>query len=76
MVRLGLEKSPAGSVVHVVGEEGVPNLDIAEAVGRHLGAPVVSIALEDAAEHVGWIGVFFALDSPTSSTLTQELSSP
>jgi nucleoside-diphosphate-sugar epimerase len=73
MVRLALEKSPAGSVVHAVGEEGVPTLDIAEVIGRHLGVPVVSIALENAAEHFGCIGTFFALDVPASSTLTQEL---
>jgi hypothetical protein len=56
-----------------VGEEGVPTLDIAEVIGRHLGVPVVSIALENAAEHFGCIGTFFALDVPASSTLTQEL---
>jgi nucleoside-diphosphate-sugar epimerase len=72
LYRLALEKAPAGSVFHAVGDEGVPTRDIAEAIARHLNVPVVSIAPEDAAEHFGWIGAFFALDAPASSTLTQE----
>ena len=71
-VAAALERSPAGSVVHVVGEEGVPARDIAAAIGRGLGVPSVSVAPEDAAEHFGWIGTFFALDVPASSALTRE----
>lgn len=71
-VAAALERSPAGSVVHVVGEEGVPARRIAEAIGRGLDVPAVSVAPEDAAGHFGWIGMFFALDVPASSRLTQE----
>ena len=73
MVRLALEKAPAGSIVHAVGEEGVAARDIAEAIGRGLDIPVTSVALDDAAAHFGWMGAFFALDVPTSSALTREL---
>jgi len=73
ITRLGLEKAPAGTLLHAVGEEGVPTRDIAEAVGRGIGVPVASIAPEDAQEHFGWIGRFFAADIPASSTLTREL---
>ena len=73
MVRLALEKAPAGSVVHGVGEEGVPTREIAEVIGRHLGVPVASVAPADAAEHFGWIAAFFALDVLASSTITQDL---
>ena len=73
MVRLALEKAPAGSVVHGVGEEGVPAREIAGVIGRHLDVPVASVAPEDAAEHFGWIAAFFALDMPASSTITQDL---
>jgi nucleoside-diphosphate-sugar epimerase len=73
MVSLALDKAPAGSVVHGVGEQGVPARDIAEVIGRHLGVPAVSVAPEDAAEHFGWIATFFALDVPASSALTQQL---
>jgi nucleoside-diphosphate-sugar epimerase len=73
MVRLALEKAPAGSVVHAVGEEGIPAREIAEALGRRLSVPVASIAPDAATEHFGWIAGFFGLDMPASSTLTQEL---
>jgi nucleoside-diphosphate-sugar epimerase len=72
LYRLGLEKAPAGSVLHAIADEGVPTRDIAEIIGRHLDVPAVSIAPEDAAEHFGWIGAFFAVDAPASSALTQE----
>jgi len=73
MVRLGLEKAPAGSRLHAVGEEGVPARDIAEAIGRGLGIPTASIAPDNVDAHFGWIGRFFGADMPTSSALTQEL---
>jgi nucleoside-diphosphate-sugar epimerase len=72
LYRLALEKAPARSVLHAIADEGVPTREIAEVIGRHLDLPVVSIAPEDAAEHFGWIGAFFALDAPASSALTQE----
>lgn len=73
LARLALDEAPAGSVVHAVAEEGVAARDIAEAVGRGLGVPTASVAPEEAAEHFGWIGRFFALDTPASSALTREL---
>lgn len=73
MICLALEKAPAGSAVHGVAEEGIPTREIAEAIGRHLDLPVVSVAPEDASAHFGWIGAFFSVDMPTSSTRTQEL---
>lgn len=73
MVRFALEKAPAGTAVHGVGEEGLPTRTIAEVIGRHLGVPVVSIAPDEVADHFGWIGAFFSVDIPASSTLTQEL---
>ena len=72
LVRLALEQAPAGSAVHAVAEEGIPARDIAAAIGRRLDVPAVSVAPEDAAEHFGWIGSFFALDVPASSALTRE----
>jgi len=71
LYRLALENADAGSVFHAIGDEGVPTREIAEVIGRHLGLPVVSIAPEDAAEHFGWMGMFFSIDAPASSALTQ-----
>ena len=73
LFRLALEKAPAGSVLHAVGDEGVPIRNIAEVIGRHLEIPVASISPEDAGKHFTWLGGFIGLDSPASSTLTQEL---
>ncbi len=73
LVRLGLDKAPAGARLHAVGESGVPTRAIAEAIGRGLDLPVLSIPSEDAAAHFGWIGAFFGMDMSASSTRTQEL---
>ena len=71
LFRLALEEAPAGAVLHGVGEQGVPVRDIADVIGRHLKLPVTSISHEEATDHFGWLGVFFTLDVPASSTLTQ-----
>jgi nucleoside-diphosphate-sugar epimerase len=73
LVRLAIESAPAGSVVHAVAEEGITTRAIAEAIGRQLDVPVQSIAAEDAAEHFGWIGMFFGADAPASSAATRTL---
>jgi len=73
VVRLALEKAPAGSVVQAVADEGVRIRAIAEVIGRHLDRPVVAISPEAAAAHFGWLSGFLALDAPASSTLTRQL---
>jgi nucleoside-diphosphate-sugar epimerase len=73
LVRLGIENAPAASVLHAVAEEGIPAREIAEAIGRGLDLPVTSVAPEDAADHFGWIGGFFAADAPASNAITRNL---
>lgn len=73
LVVLGLAKAPAGARLHAVAEEGVPTRVIAEAIGRAFDLPVASIPAERIPEHFGWIGGFFAIDAPTSSTATRQL---
>jgi nucleoside-diphosphate-sugar epimerase len=73
LFRLGLEKAPAGSVLHAIADQGVPIRDVADVIGRHLNLPVVSIAPEDAGKHFTWLASFLGLDSPASSELTREL---
>jgi nucleoside-diphosphate-sugar epimerase len=68
---LALESAPAGSRLHGVAEEGVPFREFAEAIGRHLGLPAVSIAPPDAAGHFGFLGLFTAADNRASSALTR-----
>jgi nucleoside-diphosphate-sugar epimerase len=71
LFRLALESAPAGARLHGVAEEGVPFREFAEAIGRHLGLPAVSIAPQDAAGHFGFLGMFAAADNPASSALTR-----
>ncbi|CAM3528685.1 hypothetical protein KIPE111705_12685 [Kibdelosporangium persicum] len=75
LFRLALEKAPAGSVLHGVGESAVTIRSIAEHVGRMLGIPTASLSLDQAAEHLGnpFLARFFALDVPVSSSHTQAL---
>jgi len=78
LYRLGLEKAESDKSAevaryHVVGEDGVPLKDIAEAIGRGMKVPVVAVAPEQAAQHFGpLLGNFAGLDMPASSTLTQK----
>jgi nucleoside-diphosphate-sugar epimerase len=69
--RLALEKGAAGANFHAIAEEGIPFREIAEAIGRGLGVPVVSKTPEEAAEHFGWFARFAAIDCPASSAQTR-----
>jgi nucleoside-diphosphate-sugar epimerase len=73
LTRLALELAPAGSVLHAVGDEGVPFRAIAEVVGRHLDIPTKSVSAADAVEHFAPLGHFVSLDSPATATVTRQL---
>lgn len=70
--RLALEKGTPRARYHAVAEEGVTAREIAEAIGRGLKIPVVSVSPEEAAGHFGWLGFFAGMDMPASSALTRE----
>ncbi len=72
LYRLALEKGTAGARYHAIAEEGVPLREIAEAIGRGLGIPVVSLSPAEAANHFGWLGFPVGMDAPASSALTQQ----
>jgi nucleoside-diphosphate-sugar epimerase len=72
LYRLAFEKAEPGAIYHAVGEQGISMKAIAEALGRGLKVPVVSIKPEEAEAHFGWIARFAGHDMPTSSALTQE----
>jgi nucleoside-diphosphate-sugar epimerase len=69
LFRLAVEQAPAGSVLHAVGDEGVPISDIAAVIGRHLNLPTASLP----AENFGFLGALLSIDQPASSILTQKL---
>ena len=73
LFRLAVEQKPAGARLHGVGDEGIRVKEIAETIGRHLNLPVRSIPPEDVSAHFGFLGAFFSMDSPASSSLTQKL---
>ena len=72
LYRLAIEKTTAGARHHGVADEGLPTREIAEVIGRQLNVPVVSKSREEAADHFGWIALFFGIDAPASSAQTQE----
>jgi nucleoside-diphosphate-sugar epimerase len=69
LVRLAVERAPAGSVLHAVADEGVPVREFAAVIGRHLNVPTASAPAED----LGFLGMILGLDCPASSALTTEL---
>jgi hypothetical protein len=55
-----------------VAEGGVSMRAVAEAIGRRLDVPTVSIPAEEASTHFGFLGMFAGRDAPVSSRLTRE----
>jgi nucleoside-diphosphate-sugar epimerase len=72
LYRLALEKADVGAKYHAVAEEGVPVRDIAEAIGRGLKLPTMSLFADRAGEHFAALGLFAGLDLVASSALTQK----
>jgi nucleoside-diphosphate-sugar epimerase len=72
LYRLAFEKAEKGAIYHAVDEEGVPMKAIAEALGRGLKVPVVSIKPEEVGAHFGWLAHFVGQDLSASSTTTQK----
>jgi len=66
---LAIEKAPAGSSLHAVGEEGVPMRQVAEAISSRTGLPAAAV-------DPALLGVFGALlggDQPASASVTRSL---
>jgi len=73
LYRLALESAPAGTLLHAVGDEGIPVRDIASAIGSYLHLPVASVPLSESDDHFGpFLGRVFSFDCPSTSALTQE----
>lgn len=73
LYRLAVESAPAGTRLHGVAEEGVPFREIAEAIGRGLGIPTISIPSDDAGKYLGFLAMFAQVDNPSSSAATRAL---
>jgi nucleoside-diphosphate-sugar epimerase len=72
LFRLAVEAAPAGARLHAVADEGVPVLDIAEVIGRHLSVPARSVPGSEADARFGFLAHFITMDGPASSALTRE----
>jgi nucleoside-diphosphate-sugar epimerase len=72
LYRLALEKAPAGSTLHGVGDTGIPRKVIAETIAGKLGIETKSIT-EEAPQYLGFLAAFAGLDNPTSNDKTRAL---
>jgi len=72
LYRLVFEKAERGAIYHAVDEEGISMKAIAEALGRGLKVPVISIKPEEAEAQFGWLARFAGHDMPSSGALTQQ----
>jgi nucleoside-diphosphate-sugar epimerase len=70
--RLALEKGTQGNHYHAVAEEGVALRAIAEAIGKGLNVPFISIKPEEASAHFAWFSHFASMNVLASSKWTQE----
>jgi nucleoside-diphosphate-sugar epimerase len=72
LYKLAIERAEPGARYNAVGEEGVPAKDIAEALGRALKLPVVSLTPDEVPAHFGWMAMFANLDMAASSAITRK----
>jgi nucleoside-diphosphate-sugar epimerase len=68
LFRLALEKAPAGTAWHAVGDQGDAVRDIATVIGQRLRLPVEAMPQEA----FGVLGPIFATDQPASSARTRQ----
>jgi nucleoside-diphosphate-sugar epimerase len=73
LYRLALEKAPAGSTFHGVGDTGIPRKVIAETIAGKLGIEAKSIPDEEAPQYLGFLAAFAGLDNPTSNDKTRQV---
>jgi nucleoside-diphosphate-sugar epimerase len=73
LYRLALEKGPAGSTFHGVGDLGIPFTVIAETIAGRLGIETKSVTAEEAPQYLGFLAGFAGLDNPVSNDATRHV---
>ncbi|MDR1157410.1 MAG: SDR family oxidoreductase [Oscillospiraceae bacterium] len=68
---LVLEKGETSAKYQAVSDCAVPYRDIAEAIGRRLNVPVISLSTEQGLAHFGFLCQIVGADNPASSEITQ-----
>lgn len=69
---LAVEKATAGSRYQAVDDGEITFREIAEAIGKGLHIPVVSIPAEEAMNHFSFMGLIAGTDNPASSEITRK----
>lgn len=69
---LAMEQSTPGAIYHAVAEEGITTKELAGVMAQQLNIPLKSISAEEAAANMGFFGMMWAMDQPSSGRLTQE----
>lgn len=69
---LAMERATPGAIYHAVAEEGITTRALAEVIGKQLQLPVKGIAAEEAGANMGFLGMMWAMDQPSSSKWTRE----
>ena len=73
LYRLALEKAPAGSTLHGVGDVGLPFAVIAETIAGKLGIETKSVSAEEAPHYLGFLAGFASLDNLVSNDKTRSV---
>jgi nucleoside-diphosphate-sugar epimerase len=69
--RLALERGARGEAYHAVAE-GVPFIEMAEAIGRQMGVPARSISLAEAETHFGQLAIWVTGSGSVSTEQTRD----
>lgn len=69
LFRLALEQAPAGSVLHAIGDEGIPVRTLAEALAKRLDLPTLSVE----PERLGFFGMMQTFDHASTAAHTRQL---
>ena len=72
LYRLAVEKGPAGSTFHGVGDLGIPFKVIAATIAGKLGIATKSITEEEGPQYLGFLAGFAGLDNPVSNDKTRK----
>lgn len=70
---MALEKAPAGSRFHAVGDEGIPTREIAQSIAYHLDLQTASIPHDQLETRFGFLATLIAQDNPTSNLVTRRV---
>jgi nucleoside-diphosphate-sugar epimerase len=73
LYRLALERAPAGSTFHGVGDTGISRRVIAETIAGKAGVRTAAITDQEAPRYLGFLAAFAGLDNPTSNDRTREV---